>query len=191
MQTTASAIAPVTALRVAAFRVPTDSPEADGTIAWNSTTLVTVQARAGDRVGLGYTYADTATAGLIDDTLAPTVIGLDAFAIPSAWLAMIRAIRNLGRPGIVSMAVAAVDNALWDLKARLLDLPLVVLLGAARDRVPVYGSGGFTSYSSEQLQTQLAGWVAEGIPRVKMKIGTHPEQDVERVRTAGCDRPGQ
>ncbi len=82
------------------------------------------------------------------------------------------------------MAISAVDNALWDLKARLLDLPLVNLLGAVRDGVPVYGSGGFTSYSHEQLQKQLGGWVDSGIPRVKMKVGTHPEKDVERVGVA-------
>jgi L-alanine-DL-glutamate epimerase-like enolase superfamily enzyme len=97
---------------------------------------------------------------------------------------MVQAIRNPGRPGVASMAIAAVDTALWDLKARLLKLPLVSLFGAARESIPVYGSGGFTSYSVEQLQQQLAGWADEGIPRVKMKIGTHPEQDVHRVRAA-------
>lgn len=82
------------------------------------------------------------------------------------------------------MAVAAIDAALRDLKARLLDLPLVTLLGASRVDVAVYGSGGFTSYSTHQLREQLAGWVAQGIPRVKMKIGTHAESDVTCVRAA-------
>jgi L-alanine-DL-glutamate epimerase-like enolase superfamily enzyme len=77
-----------------------------------------------------------------------------------------------------------VDTALWDLKARLLGTPLVTLLGACREAVPVYGSGGFTSYGLDRLQEQLAGWVAGGVPRVKMKVGTTPEQDVERVRAA-------
>jgi L-alanine-DL-glutamate epimerase-like enolase superfamily enzyme len=104
--------------------------------------------------------------------------------VPGCWSAMVHAIRNLGRPGISSMAIAAVDAALWDLKARILDLPLVTLLGAVRDAVPVYGSGGFTSYSLDHLKRQLAGWVEEGIPRVKMKIGTHPDQDLGRVRAA-------
>src|SRR5207237_7802064 len=93
-------------------------------------------------------------------------------------------IRNLGRPGIASMAISAVDTALWDLKARLLDLPLVTLLGAVRASVPVYGSGGFTSYSMAQLQEQLVGWVADGISRVKMKIGRHPADDLSRMRAA-------
>jgi L-alanine-DL-glutamate epimerase-like enolase superfamily enzyme len=139
---------------------------------------------AGGETGLGYTYADTATGQLIHDALAPVIQGLDPYAIPAAWIAMVRAIRNLGRPGIVSMAIAAVDVALWDLKARLLGVPLVALLGAARDRAPVYGSGGFTSYTVRELQEQLAGWANEGIPRVKMKIGTHPEKDFERVQAA-------
>jgi L-alanine-DL-glutamate epimerase-like enolase superfamily enzyme len=82
------------------------------------------------------------------------------------------------------MAIAAVDCALWDLEARLLELPLYALLGARRDAVPVYGSGGFTSYSTARLCEQLSGWVADGIPRVKMKIGTDPGADPARVRAA-------
>lgn len=171
-------------LDASAFVVPTDFPEADGTLAWDKTTLVVVEATGGGICGLGYTYADTATAQLIKDFLTPVVIGRDAMAVPGTWAAMVHAIRNLGRPGIVSMAIAAVDAALWDLKARLLDLPLVTLLGAVREGVPVYGSGGFTSYSLEQLQEQLGGWVGEGISRVKMKVGTRPSDDLDRVREA-------
>lgn len=169
---------------VSAFVVPTDFPESDGTLAWDKTTLVVVEATGGGIRSLGYTYADTATAQLIKDFLTPVVLGRDAMAVPGTWAAMVHAIRNLGRPGIVSMAIAAVDAALWDLKARLLDLPLVTLLGAVREGVPVYGSGGFTSYSLEQLQEQLSDWVGEGISRVKMKVGTHPSDDLDRVRAA-------
>ncbi len=82
------------------------------------------------------------------------------------------------------MAIAAVDTALWDLKARILGLPLVTLLGAARDEVPVYGSGGFTSYTDARLADQLGGWAAQGIPRVKMKVGRDPDRDVARVGVA-------
>jgi L-alanine-DL-glutamate epimerase-like enolase superfamily enzyme len=116
--------------------------------------------------------------------LGPAVIGHDALSPPAAWSDMIRATRNLGRPGIVSMAVAAVDTALWDLKARLLGLPLAVLLGAVRDRVPVYGSGGFTSYRLERLRTQFGDWAGRGITRVKMKVGPDPGADVDRVEAA-------
>jgi L-alanine-DL-glutamate epimerase-like enolase superfamily enzyme len=179
-----AAAAPIDRLEVSAYKIPTDAPEADGTHQWDSTTLVLVQAAAGGIQGLGYTYADTATASLIRDLLAGKVAGLDAMNTPACWEAMVHAIRNLGRPGISSMAIAAVDVALWDLKARLLDLSLSTLLGAIREAVPVYGSGGFTSYSIGHLQRQLGGWVRQGIRRVKMKIGTHPEADLGRVRAA-------
>jgi L-alanine-DL-glutamate epimerase-like enolase superfamily enzyme len=175
---------PVEAVQVSAFTIPTSSPEADGTLEWDKTTIVLVDVTAGGERGIGYTYADVAAAKLIDGLLTKEVKGLDAMSPASAWNAMVRRIRNLGRPGICSMAIAAVDAALWDLKAKLLDLPLVTLLGQVRRSVPLYGSGGFTSYSIEQLQRQLGGWVEQGIPRVKMKIGTHPEQDFARVRAA-------
>lgn len=175
---------PIERIGVSAFRIPTESPESDGTLSWEATTLVLVEARAGGKVGTGYTYADRGTAAVVQDTLAPAVCGTDALAVPSSWAHMVRAIRNLGRPGIASMAIAAVDTALWDLKARLLNVPLVSLFGAARGSVAVYGSGGFTSYSIDQLQRQLAGWSQAGIRRVKMKVGTHPDQDAERVRKA-------
>jgi L-alanine-DL-glutamate epimerase-like enolase superfamily enzyme len=175
---------PIERLTVAAFTIPTEFPESDGTLEWNRTTVVVVEATAGGVVGTGYTYADTATARLVQDLLADVVLGRDAMGIPGAWAAMVRAIRNLGRPGIASMAIAAVDSALWDLKARLLGVSLARLLGPVRSGVPVYGSGGFTSYSIPQLQRQLAGWAADGIRRVKMKVGRDPAADPGRVRAA-------
>src|SRR3954468_17894797 len=147
-------------LEVSTYVVPTDFPESDGTFAWKKTTMVVVEATAGGKTGLGYTYADTATGTLIRDSLADVVRGRDAMAVPGAWSAMVAAIRNLGRPGVASMAISAVDAALWDLKARLLELALVTLRGAARDAAPVYGSGGFTSYSIDQLRRQLGNWAS-------------------------------
>jgi L-alanine-DL-glutamate epimerase-like enolase superfamily enzyme len=185
MTTTASRVeVPVEALEVDAFTVPTDAPEADGTLSWEATTVVVVHAQAGGERGLGYTYADTSTAKLVEAKLAGVVEGLDAMSPQAAWLAMVGAIRNLGRPGICSMAIAAVDLALWDLKARLLELPLCQTIGMAHDRLPIYGSGGFTAYPLARLQEQLAGWVHQGIPRVKMKVGSVPEDDPGRVRAA-------
>jgi len=175
---------PIEQIDVAVYKIPTDGPEADGTYAWDSTTLVLVEVTAGGLRGLGYTYADTATGTLIKDMLSTVVQGRNAMDVPGCWDAMVHAIRNLGRPGIASMAIAAVDVALWDLKARLFDVSLVTLLGATRDAVPVYGSGGFTTYSIERLQKQFGGWVEQGIPRVKMKIGTHPADDLGRVKAA-------
>ncbi len=176
--------APIEDVEVSAFTIPTDAPEADGTLAWDSTTIVVVHVHGGGESGLGYTYADLATAKLIESKLSSIVEGADALDPPGAWSAMVRAIRNLGRPGIASMAIAAVDTALWDLKARVLGLPLCKLLGMVRDRVPIYGSGGFTCYSCDRLERQLGGWVQQGIPRVKMKIGSDPDHDPVRVGIA-------
>lgn len=175
---------PVERLEVSAFTIPTDYPESDGTAKWSKTTLVLVEISAGDKCGTGYTYADLATAKLIQDRLSPVVNGMNAMAPQAAYMAMWRAIRNLGRPGICSMAISAVDCALWDLKARLLDLPLATLLGQVHEGVKIYGSGGFTSYSDAQLQAQLSGWAAQGITQVKMKIGREPARDIERIRVA-------
>ena len=124
------------------YRVPTDYPESDGTLEWDTTTLVLVRATGANHTGIGYTYADDATARLIQELLSTIVTGRDAMDVPGCWQAMVKCIRNLGRPGIVSMAISAVDTALWDLKARLLGIPLIKLLGAARESLPIYGSGG-------------------------------------------------
>ena len=166
------------------YTVPTETPESDGTLQWEHTTLVLVEVAAGGKEGLGYSYADVATGRLIESLLNDVVMRMNAFDIAGAHASMIRKIRNLGRPGIASMAISAVDNALWDLKAKLLGVSLLDLLGAVHKRAMVYGSGGFTSYSVEKLQEQLGGWAAQGIKMVKMKIGRDPVADVARVRAA-------
>jgi L-alanine-DL-glutamate epimerase-like enolase superfamily enzyme len=176
-------------LRVSVFTVPTEEPESDGTLTWNATTVVVVEPSAANVTGVGFSYATGACARLINDVLRDVVIGQDALDVARNWSTMVRSIRNFGRPGVASMAIAAVDCALWDLKAKLLDVPLVKLLGQVHDTVPVYGSGGFTSYSDEELARQFSDWVHEhGIPRVKMKVGeawgSRPDRDLERVRFA-------
>jgi L-alanine-DL-glutamate epimerase-like enolase superfamily enzyme len=171
-------------LEVSVQTVPTDAPEADGTLSWSETTIIVVEAHAEGERGVGYTYSDAAAGALIEDKLAGVVEDADPLSPPAAWSAMRGALRNAGRPGLGMMAISAVDTALWDLKARLLRLPLCELLGALHDGVPVYGSGGFTSYDDDRLCAQLAGWVEEGIPRVKMKVGSDPNADPERVRRA-------
>jgi L-alanine-DL-glutamate epimerase-like enolase superfamily enzyme len=168
-----------------AFEVPTDRPEADGTLTWDRTTLVVVEVGAGAATGLGYTYADASLLGLIDQKLAPVVVGREALDIPGATAALWHSIRNLGRPGLAATAISAIDLALFDLKAKLLGLPLASLLERAQERVAIYGGGGFTNYSDVQLCRQLAGWIErEGSRWTKMKIGTEPQRDAARVRTA-------
>jgi L-alanine-DL-glutamate epimerase-like enolase superfamily enzyme len=174
----------VESVKLSAFSVPTDRPESDGTFAWSRTMLVVAEATSDGATGTGYTYADRATAVLARDTLAKVVVGSDAMGTERNYDAMVGAVRNLGRDGVASMAISAIDSALWDLKARLLDVSLVGLLGPARESIAVYGSGGFTSYGREELTSQLAGFVALGIRRVKMKVGREPAKDVGRVETA-------
>ena len=177
--------AAIRAVEVNAYRIPTDGPESDGTLEWNSTTLVLVRITAGGRKGIGYSYADAASAALVRDVLAGVIEGRDALQTAARWADMLQAVRNLGREGIAAMAVSAVDAALWDLKGKLLDAPVAHLLGgAARDAVPAYGSGGFTSYDTDRLQRQLGDWAAQGFTRVKMKVGRQPMHDVERVHAA-------
>jgi L-alanine-DL-glutamate epimerase-like enolase superfamily enzyme len=177
--------APIRKIAAAAYRIPTDAPEADGSFAWDSTTLVVTNVSAADAVGVGYTYADSCIAGLVAGALAKAIEGQDAFDVPGCWVAMQRAVRNLGRSGLAACAISAVDTALWDLKAKLLEQPLAGLLGRQRDRVAIYGSGGFTTYSDDQLSDQLSGWVErDGCQSVKMKIGSQPARDPHRVTVA-------
>ena len=176
--------ASVEGLKVSAYTVPTDSPESDGTLRWDSTTMVLVEVSGGGERGLGYTYGDVSAGRFVESKLKGLVEGADAMKPPAAWAAMQRAIRNAGRPGVGAMAVSAVDVALWDLKARLLSLPLADVLPRFHDDAPIYGSGGFTSYSLERLREQLGGWAEEGIPRVKIKVGRDPTSDTGRLRAA-------
>lgn len=179
-----SMMATIEGVESAAYRIPTRERESDGTYSWDSTTMVTAHVRGGGCRGFGNSYADAAASRLIGDKLAAAVAGLPVCNVPQCWHLMLRAVRNLGEPGICMLAISAVDAALWDLKAKLLELPLVDILGAAREEVPIYGSGGFTSYGIDELQRQLSGWVASCISRVKMKIGSQPEADPSRVRAA-------
>jgi L-alanine-DL-glutamate epimerase-like enolase superfamily enzyme len=180
---------------VHAFTVPTDGPggiEEDATMTWDSTTMVLVEAVAEGATGLGYTYGDVSVADFAQSKLVPVATGSDVLSPASTWKVMFGRIRNAGRPGVGAMAVSAIDIALWDLRARLLDLPLFQSLPAFHDHVPIYGSGGFTNYPLERLVGQLAGWVGQGIPRVKLKTSRHPEQDAHRlsaVRSAIGDQP--
>jgi L-alanine-DL-glutamate epimerase-like enolase superfamily enzyme len=173
--------AAIDALEVSAYTIPTDAPESDGTLEWDSTTIVVAEVRGGGAAGLGYTYGSRSVAELISEKLADVVGCRDALDVGGAWLAMGAALRNVGRPGAGFMALSAVDVALWDLKARLLDVPLLSLLPSFRDAVPIYGSGGFCSYPLERLQEQLVGWVERGIPRVKMKVSRSPADDPSRL----------
>ncbi|HEX6456033.1 MAG TPA: enolase C-terminal domain-like protein [Solirubrobacterales bacterium] len=173
--------APVTEVRVRALTIPTDEPESDATLEWDATTIVAVELEAEGELGLGYTYGDRSVAAFVDSMLRPCLCQADAMRPAAAWTAMQRAIRNAGREGVGAMAVSAADIALWDLKARLLGVCLADALPRFHDAAPVYGSGGFTSYTPEKLREQLRLWRRAGLPRVKVKVGREPERDPERL----------
>lgn len=173
---------PIKRVEVSAYTIPTDAPEGDGTLNWNSTTLVLCEVHAGNEIGIGYTYGNKATAVLADELGQKCLHEQSPLDISALYESMLEKVRNDGSGGIASMAISALDVALWDLKAKLLNCSVVDLLGRAESSVAVYGSGGFTTYSHEQLTKQLSGWVADGIKSVKMKIGAQPEVDLDRVR---------
>lgn len=183
-ETVSDTCIPVEDIVVSAYTIPTSSPESDGTMAWDKTTLVLAEITAAGKTGIGYTYANIAAAQVIQSMLKEVITGMNVMNVPRITAQMTRQIRNEGTCGIAMMAVSAVDTALWDLKAKLLDLPLFALLGKSHDKMLVYGSGGFTSYSNKQLQEQFSGWVADGISYVKMKVGRNAAADTERVKQA-------
>ena len=168
---------------VAAYTIPTERPESDGTLEWSSTTLVVTSLAAGAHEAFGYTYADAATAYLLRDGMLPRLAGENPFYVESIGRKLQSSVRNLGRNGIAAMALSAVDGALWNLKAKILGVPLAHLLGRVRRSIPVYGSGGFTSSSVGELET-LGGWAEQALRFVKMKVGRDPASDVPRVKAA-------
>ncbi|MBW1599766.1 enolase C-terminal domain-like protein [Streptomyces sp. JJ38] len=176
--------APVEQVRTYAWTIPTTRPESDATLSWDATTVVVVEVKALGAIGTGWTYGHEAVATLVDDVLAGIVRRSDALSPGRTWTAMLHACRNIGVPGVAAMAASAVDTALWDLKARLLGVPLVTALDAVHEVVPVYGSGGFTSWSDAENAAQLTEWLRQGIPRVKIKVGRDPAADPARLRSA-------
>jgi len=182
-------------LDVSAYEIPTDGPdgrEADGTLVWDSTTIIVAEARGGGEVGLGYTYGDVAVAHFIDSKLRGAVEGQDALQVGALWRSQMDAMRNAGRSGVGAMALSAVDIALWDLRSRLLGAPLYRLVGGFHDRLPIYASGGFCNYSTDRLASQVSSWVERGISRGKIKTSRDPASDPARLsacRAAIGDRP--
>jgi L-alanine-DL-glutamate epimerase-like enolase superfamily enzyme len=173
----------IDSVQATAYEIPTATDkESDGTLEWNSTTLVLVEARCGEHTGLGYTYCDKTAATAINGKLADTVKDADALMPERTFARMNVQARNLGQTGLVAMAISAVDIALHDLKAKLLGVCLADALPRFHESVPIYGSGGFTSYSPEQLREQVEGWMSDGFRSVKIKVGRDKQADPERVK---------
>ena len=135
--------------------------------------------------GLGMTYSSPGVKDVVENALMQILIGRDPMDTEKIWNDMLWKVRSYGRKGVALCAISAVDIALWDLKAKFLNLPLYKLLGAYTNSVPVYGSGGWTNLTKSELIQEMTDYVESGIPRVKMKVGKNfgncEREDIERV----------
>ena len=167
---------------VSAYQIPTATErESDGTLVWDSTSVVVVQLSCGEHTGLGYTYCHPAAGEVIKSKLAELLREADPLMPQQVWAQMQVQVRQMGHAGIAAMAVSAVDVALWDLKAKLLDVCLADALPRYRESVPVYGSGGFCNYTDDQLREQAQEWSAAGFRSMKIKVGREKSRDPGRI----------
>jgi L-alanine-DL-glutamate epimerase-like enolase superfamily enzyme len=139
--------------------------------------------------GIAVTYHEVggeAARELLNRNMAPRLIGRNPLESEVIWQEFFHYLRGVGRKGLMYSALSVIDNALWDLKGKIVGLPLYRLLGGNRTRVPVYASGGWTSYDDDQLVDEMKRMVAQGYDTVKFKVGveggTKPRRDAERVR---------
>ncbi|MFO1151899.1 MAG: mandelate racemase/muconate lactonizing enzyme family protein [Alsobacter sp.] len=133
--------------------------------------------------GIGVTYHEVggeATRELIRHDIAPRLMGRDPLETEAIWQELYHYLRGVGRKGLTFCALSAVDIALWDLKGKIVGLPLHRLLGGQRTRVPVYASGGWTSYDDDRLVDEMTGMAARGFRMVKFKVGFDGGRDIAR-----------
>ena len=178
----------ITSVAVHACRLPPASPWEDATnkvqgLEFIFTEMMTDTGLSG--IGLSYTVdvGGTAIATLIEDYLAPLVIGLDPLDYERIWSRLHRQSRRLGL-GVNSMAIAALDIAIWDIIGKHHGQPLHKLLGGARDTIPVYISeiNLRAEDTPADLVRRIDDYVAQGYRAVKVKIGRDDiEEDVERI----------
>ncbi len=174
--------AEIDGVEVAAYKVPTATDEeSDGTLVWDSTSVVVVEITADGRTGPGYTYCHPAAAEVIKSKLASVIEHADPLMPQHAWSELQVEARQLGHAGIAAMAISAVDIAMWDLKAKLLDCCLADALPRFHESVPIYASGGFTNYSEQQLRAQVRAWADQGFSSMKIKVGRDKVADPGRI----------
>ena len=138
--------------------------------------------------GIGVTYHEVggeAIKEMIERYYGPKLIGRDPFETEEIWEELFHYARGVGRKGLSFCALSAVDIALWDIKGKVLNMPLFRLLGGNDPVVPIYASGGWTSYSIEELVDEAKMMVARGYKKIKLKVGVdggrNPMEDVRRV----------
>lgn len=173
-------------VEVRVVELPLPEPESDATLQWDRTTGVVVTLHAGGESGVGWTYSSSAAASVVTAELERVVVGRPVLDVGAGWEAMHRHCRNIGTAGLVMQAMSAVDIAWWDLKGHLMGRSLADLVGAQRDAIRIYGSGGFTSLTDAQLASQIEHWHELGCTAMKIKIGQSwgacIERDLQRTR---------
>jgi L-alanine-DL-glutamate epimerase-like enolase superfamily enzyme len=168
------------------YRLPLEAVGDAGHGILDSEELITLTVHAEGLVGHGYSYTigrgGHAIRALIDHDLTPLLIGQDARDIEGLWRLMWQRLLYVGRGGLASFAIAAVDVALWDLRGLSERKPLYALFGAEARDIPAYGSGVDLPKSLDELLKQTEGFLARGFPGVKVKIGRRdPREDETRV----------
>jgi len=179
----------ITKVAVNLYRIPADRKRVDSIQTFGAMEMPLVDIYTDDGlVGTGFTYTigngGRSLKIFIEDDLVPLVIGEDPLNIERIWQKCFWGTHWVNRGGIASLAMAGIDNALWDLKAKYATLPLHKLLGGAKDRMPVYCTdGGWLHLSEKQLVGQSVAFLEKGFKAVKMKVGMQDgAEDVRRVR---------
>lgn len=178
-------------IETAYYRLPLDAMGDAGHGAIESEELITVKVYADGLVGHGYAYTigrgGRAIQSLIDHDLAPLLIGRDAAPVEDLWRLMNARLLYVGRGGLASFAIAALDIALWDLRGLRAGEPLYALAGGTSREIPAYGSGVDLPKPLPELLDQVEGFVARGFPGVKVKIG-RPDRAEDEARVAAVRR---
>lgn len=173
-------------IETAYYRLPLEPMGDAGHGDIDSEELITLDLYAEGLKGHGYAYTigrgGLAVKALIDHDIAPMILGEDATDIQALWDLMWQRLLYVGRGGLASFAIAAVDVALWDLRGVREGIPLYALLGAEPREIPAYGSGVDLPKPLDGLLAQTEGFLQRGFPGVKVKIGRRdPREDEERV----------
>jgi L-alanine-DL-glutamate epimerase-like enolase superfamily enzyme len=170
---------------------PLDAPVSDSSFTIRNSGMVVVRVIVNPELsGYGMTFS-VPVAEYIHRTLKPVVTGRDPVCVETAWNAMRSATRSAGRKGVALLAMSAIDIALWDLRGKILGLPIYKLLGGSNCLIPVYASGGWLSYTLEQTVEEAKKNVADGYRTIKIKIGAEGGKNlradvkkIEAVRSA-------
>lgn len=190
---TATLGAAISGVRLSLYRVPLDAPVSDAKVATGrqhplgDVDVLVARITSDDGLeGLGFAYSKRAGGPALfahARQLAPLLIGQDPLDTGRIWERLLWAGASVGRQGVAAQAIAAVDIALWDRKAKLAGISLAKLLGRYRSSIRCYDTGGgFLSASTDAVVRSAGAALERGIGGIKVKVGGDPREDIGRVR---------